>query len=169
MAIWEKVFRRINWENEPSVASPLDEDNLNRGDLALDRLDDRVIELNNRTSNLEGYEQRVAVLEQQAKESQEKASQSEINAKDSEDNSLTYRNLSESWAVGTPDGIREDEKTNNSKYWSDLAAQSAANAGYMAFEIKDDGCLWIGRTANVSERIVFEIINDSDLEVRIYA
>lgn len=41
----DKAFTRINWENTPSIATPLNEDNLNEGDAALDIIDDRVISL----------------------------------------------------------------------------------------------------------------------------
>ena len=40
-----KTYSRINWENEPSVRSPLSEGNLNRMDYALNEVDNRVINL----------------------------------------------------------------------------------------------------------------------------
>lgn len=176
MAIWQKLFSRVNWENEPSANTPINETNLNKSDYALDQIDDRVIELNNRTNSLEGYETRVSQLEQQAlehagnaKTSEDNAKTSETNAKTSEDNALISQNLSENWAVGTPTGLREDEATNNSKYWAERASQSAETAGFMGFEIKEDGCLYMGRTPNIVDKVDFAIVNDSDLEVRIYA
>lgn len=39
----QKLYSRINWENEPSIETPLNEQNLNRMDAALNSLDDRVI------------------------------------------------------------------------------------------------------------------------------
>lgn len=39
----QKLYTRINWENEPSISTPLNEQNLNRMDAALNSLDDRVI------------------------------------------------------------------------------------------------------------------------------
>ena len=45
MAEWSKQFSRVNWENLPSHRTPLDQLNLNRGDNALNVIDDRVIEL----------------------------------------------------------------------------------------------------------------------------
>lgn len=39
----QKLYARINWENEPSIETPLNEQNLNRMDAALGSLDDRVI------------------------------------------------------------------------------------------------------------------------------
>lgn len=40
-----KVYSRINWENEPSTKTPLNEHNLNKIDFAVDEIDNRVIEL----------------------------------------------------------------------------------------------------------------------------
>ena len=39
----QKLYGRIVWENEPSTNTPLNEQNLNRMDAALNNLDDRVI------------------------------------------------------------------------------------------------------------------------------
>lgn len=39
----QKLYSRINWENEPSIETPLNEDNLNRMDASLNAVDDRVI------------------------------------------------------------------------------------------------------------------------------
>ena len=41
----QKVYTRIVWENFPSEKSPLNEANLNRMDLALDNIDNRVVEM----------------------------------------------------------------------------------------------------------------------------
>lgn len=38
-----KLYTRINWENEPSVRTPISESNLNAMDSAIDSLDNRVI------------------------------------------------------------------------------------------------------------------------------
>ena len=40
-----KAYSRINWQNSPSVASPINDRNLNKMDGALDTIDDRVISL----------------------------------------------------------------------------------------------------------------------------
>ena len=42
---WSKLFSRINWLNRPSKATSLGATNLNKGDFALDKIDDRVITL----------------------------------------------------------------------------------------------------------------------------
>lgn len=41
----DKLYERINWENEPSVSSPINATNLNKIDYAVDELDNRVISL----------------------------------------------------------------------------------------------------------------------------
>ena len=41
----DKVYERINWQNEPSVSTPINAANLNKIDYAVNALDDRVIEL----------------------------------------------------------------------------------------------------------------------------
>lgn len=40
-----KVYERINWENYPSIVTPLNEKNLNKLDFAADALDNRIINL----------------------------------------------------------------------------------------------------------------------------
>ena len=40
---WSKIFNRINWLNRPSTNTPLNATNLNAGDSAIDKLDDRII------------------------------------------------------------------------------------------------------------------------------
>nr|DAN97719.1 MAG TPA: hypothetical protein [Caudoviricetes sp.] len=42
-----KVYNRINWENQPSTNTALGATNLNKVDLALDTIDNRVLELDN--------------------------------------------------------------------------------------------------------------------------
>lgn len=40
---WKKIFNRINWLNRPSTTTPLNATNLNAGDSAIDKLDDRIL------------------------------------------------------------------------------------------------------------------------------
>ena len=40
-----KVYERINWENYPSLVTPINEKNLNKLDFAADALDNRIINL----------------------------------------------------------------------------------------------------------------------------
>lgn len=42
----EKFYNRINWQNKPSLATPLGATNLNKMDSALEELDNRTLELN---------------------------------------------------------------------------------------------------------------------------
>lgn len=46
---YDKIYSRVNWENEPSVATPINETNLNNMDATIDELDDRVVELSRTT------------------------------------------------------------------------------------------------------------------------
>lgn len=54
-----KVYSRINWENFPSENTALNEANLNRMDLGLDNLDNRVIEMNSTKVSVEQANQLV--------------------------------------------------------------------------------------------------------------
>lgn len=49
----QKIYSRINWENFPSEKTAVNESNLNRMDLGLDNLDDRVIALDASKFNTE--------------------------------------------------------------------------------------------------------------------
>lgn len=53
--------------------------------------------------------------------------------------------LAESWAVGGT-GTRTGEDADNAKYYSELAAQAADEAGYVAFEIDGSGHLIFTKT-----------------------
>ena len=46
MASYPKLYSKIKWENYPSETTPINENNLNKMDNAIDKLDDRSIELN---------------------------------------------------------------------------------------------------------------------------
>lgn len=48
---YTKLYDRINWENVPSTETPINEINLNKIDIAVDGLDDRVIELESVKAN----------------------------------------------------------------------------------------------------------------------
>lgn len=43
--IWQKIYNRIHWRDSPSTATALNETNLNRMDVAINDLDNRVIQL----------------------------------------------------------------------------------------------------------------------------
>ena len=54
-----KLYSRINWENFPSENTALNESNLNKMDLGLDNLDNRVIEMNSTKVSVEQANQLV--------------------------------------------------------------------------------------------------------------
>ncbi len=56
------------------------------------------------------------------------ALESAENAKQSEENSLLYSNLSKSYAVGTNDESRENDSTDNAKYYKEQAESSSTSA-----------------------------------------
>lgn len=97
----QKVYQRINWENDPSTNTPINEDNLNKMDYAIDQIDERVVQLS-------GYQDRVEQSEANAKKHandsktySEKAKESELNAKESE---LLAEQYAEQAFSGTPEG-----------------------------------------------------------------
>lgn len=72
------------------------------------------------------------------------AEESANNAKQSEENSLLYSNLSKSYAVGTNDEIRENDSTDNAKYYKEQSALNSASAlqsANLAGQKSDAACL----------------------------
>lgn len=55
----DKTYSRINWENEPSVASPINAVNLNKMDYAIDEIDNRIIQIDTTKANQEDLLQNV--------------------------------------------------------------------------------------------------------------
>ena len=106
----QKIYERINWENEPSTNTAISEDNLNKMDYAIDKLDDRVIQL-------AGYEER-------AKASEESAQVSEVNAGAKSQEAENYANMAQSYAVGGT-GTRENEDIENAKFYYEQAERIA--------------------------------------------
>jgi len=51
----EKLYDRINFENAPSTKTPLNEENLNKMDSAINELDNRVIDVSNELINMKGW------------------------------------------------------------------------------------------------------------------
>jgi hypothetical protein len=72
--------------------------------------------------------------------------------------------LSRSWAVGGT-GTRAGEDYNNSKFWADMAAQQAAEGGFVYFEIAYPGYLMMTRSDNLDDDIDFAINDSGELEV----
>ena len=105
---------RINWRNEPSTETPIDEINLNKIDKFCDDIDNRVIEMDTRVSAIEDIEPTVLGY----------MTRSENAASNSE-----------AYAVGKRGGsdVPSSDPTyhNNSKYYSEQAATSVTTAqGY---------------------------------------
>lgn len=72
--------------------------------------------------------------------------------------------LAESWAVGGT-GTRAGEDYNNSKFWAEMAAQQAAEGGFVYFEIAYPGYLMMTRSDNLDDDIDFAINDSGELEV----
>jgi hypothetical protein len=72
--------------------------------------------------------------------------------------------LSRSWAVGGT-GTRAGEDYNNSKFWAEMAAQQAAEGGFVYFEIAYPGYLMMTRSDNLDDDIDFAINDSGELEV----
>lgn len=100
----KKVYQRINWENDPSTNTPINEDNLNKMDYALYELDKRVLTLG-------GYEERAALSATNAETSEINAKTSENNSKVSETNAKTSeinaKDYMERAYAATPEGYDE--------------------------------------------------------------
>ncbi len=119
----QKAYSRINWENEPSENTPLGANNLNKVDMALNTIDDRVL-------SLYGYEGRVAVSEQNAKTSEQNAKASADNAKQSE---LLAKQYADRAFSGTPEGydkLVEDVRLMDIKQTTDTTLSNSKEGGY---------------------------------------
>lgn len=118
----QKLYSRINWENDPSTNTAINEDNLNKMDYALDQMDDRVV-------NLAGYETRVAESAVNAKTSETNAAQSEANAKEYEKSAATSATASQTSAsVAETHANNAKASETNALAYSQNAKTSEANA-----------------------------------------
>lgn len=165
-----KAHSNINWKNLPSTNTPLNQQNLNAMDAAIDTIDDRVIVHDNEIQELQGYETAAAKSAVQAAQSATSASSSASSASTDATNSENYYKYSKSYAVGGT-GIRQGEDTDNSKYYYEqiLAHTSGGHA------IEDStGTPYPGRAAiqfvgatvsddSTNDRTVVEVDVDSAL------
>lgn len=55
-----KVYTRINWENYPSLVTPINEQNLNKLDFAMDSLDNRLINLDTSKANVSDIQKNIS-------------------------------------------------------------------------------------------------------------
>lgn len=167
-----KAYSRITWKNDSQPA--LNQTNLNKESAALDLIDDRVIELANKTANLEGYQTQAQqavtdaqnIASQMATDAQNYRNQLGTDAQTYKNqlaqNSTEYINQSKSWAIGEGYPARTDQATNNSKYFADKAEQVAIANGYVQFLIDESGHLIYIKTTNVTD-LDFEIRNNTNL------
>ena len=157
----QKAYSRRTWKNDSPPA--LNDTNLNKDATAIDLIDDRVIELFNRTQNLEGYqvEAQEAVDEANAIAAQMRSDAQTARNQMAHD-ATGYINQSKSWAIGEGDPQRTDQATNNSKYFAEQAEQVAIANGYVHFVIDDRGHLIYIKTTNVDD-LDFEIRNGTNL------
>lgn len=119
----QKAYSRTNWENYPSEETPVNEDNLNKIDYAVDVIDDRVI-------SLYGYESRAAESATNAKVSETNAKVSETNAKQSE---LQAKEYMENAFSGTPDGyeqLLENVRLIDIQETTDTTLSNSKSGGY---------------------------------------
>ena len=94
--------------------------------------------------------------QEKAETAQEKAEDAKEGAETAEHNAEDYSKASKSWAVGGT-GTRQGEDTDNAKYYSIVAGQQAATAGYLDIHIDSSGHLIYTRTDQVD--VDFELIN----------
>ena len=82
------------------------------------------------------------------------------------DGAAASATLSESWAVGGTD-TRTGEDTDNAKYYCELAAQHAEDAGFVLFDIDDEsGLMYVTTSAQLEDSVSFEINEETgELEV----
>ena len=103
-------------------------------------LDDTTTAYDNAVKSLEKAQDAIETAESINSTAQESAD----NAKQSEENSLLYSNLSKSYAVGTNDEIRENDSTDNAKYYkeqAELNSASALQSANLAVQKADDASL----------------------------
>lgn len=130
---YQRCYSRINWENEPSTETPLNDVNLNAMDSAIYELDGRTVELESRVTNLEGYETAAA-------QSATAAANSATQAASSSTSAGSFATLAESYAKGGTN-TRTGEDTDNAKYYMEqarIAAQQASGCKYVVFNTPAD-------------------------------
>lgn len=137
-----KAHTNVNWENLPSTNTPLNQQNLNQMDHAIDEIDDRVIVHDNEITQLQGYETRAAQSATEAANSASTASTKATDAATSATNSENFYKYSKSYAVGGT-GIRSGEDTDNSKYYYEQV-KSMSSGGHSIMD--PDGTAMAGRS-----------------------
>lgn len=126
---YSKCYTRVNWENEPSVNTALNETNLNVMDSAINTLDDRTVALDSRMTTIEGMEPTFVGYMTRAETAATSAEASDVSA--------------ESYAKGGTSS-RTGEDTDNAKYYSQQSSASATSAETSA----EDSEAWAVGTRN---------------------
>lgn len=111
---------------------------------------------------VEGYAARAESARDRAVTAESNAVSSETNAFASEVNArLSEQNSKES-------EVNAKESETNAEYYAEKAEQVATSNGYATFEFDDDGNLYLIRTANIVDKLDFELTHNGELEAVIY-
>lgn len=94
----QKAYSRINWENDPSTNTPINENNLNKMDKAIDEIDNRVISLSGYETRASESAENAYTSETNAKTYLEQAQLSATNSRESETNALEYAETSKTYS-----------------------------------------------------------------------
>lgn len=90
-------------------------------------------------------------------------------AETAQDSAKNYAEESEAWAIGTKNGEPTTDETyhNNSKWWAELAQQSAEESGYAWFDVNENtGEAIVMITDNLDAELSFEVnTTTGELEV----
>lgn len=156
-----KAHTNVNWENLPSTNTPLNQQNLNQMDNAIDVIDNRVIVHDNEITQLQGYETRAAQSATAAANSASTASTKATAAATSATNSENFYKYSKSYAVGGT-GIRSGEDTDNSKYYYEQV-KSMASGGHAIMD--SNGTAMAGRSILqfANSRVTDDATNDKTI------
>lgn len=91
-----KIYKRINWKNAPKQETPLNEHNMNRLDMAVNELDDRVVSMDGSITSLQNYE---------------------ANANFAMNEAADYAKLAQRYAVGSDDLTPPSSNDDNAKWY----------------------------------------------------
>lgn len=101
-----------------------------------------------------------------AKDSENNAKTSETNAKESETKSVEMADTAESYAVGTGGRVRENDATDNSKYYSEQSRDSATSSAEYYEKVKQESSNALdaisGAIDNINQGLPRFVINPED-------
>ena len=157
---YSKVYQRINWENEPSTDTPINETNLNKMDYMLDILDTRTVELDTKTDALQNYETRASAAATQAETSATASASSATQAASSVTTSKNYSDLSKSYAVGTGGEVRPGDATDNAEYYYEQTKDIAETIVDGTFRLYNNPAEADADLPSIPDNTMVVIIND---------